>query len=389
MIIGETISHYRVLALLGAGGMGEVYKAEDTRLKRAVALKFLPLALVEDHDAKQRLLLEAQAASALDHPNICTIHEIDESADGRVFLAMAYYDGETLKQRIERGAAPIEEAIDIIVQVARGVAAAHDANIIHRDIKPANILLCSQGSGRGPVTGFGGAGAARVKLLDFGIAKLSGQTAVTRTGTTVGTVAYMSPEQIMGQGVDQRTDLWSLGIVMYELLAGRRPFSGENEIATIRAIADDRPRPLRQVRPEVPAALDAIVDKALQKDPNQRYASAHDFLHDVEALRTVTGADATAATVAGPSASRRLSRRTMALGSVALVVAVVVGGWFGYRATRARGASEIVPEIRALVQSEQYAAALRRLHAVPARLADDPGVTELKKTYFFPLTIRF
>jgi serine/threonine protein kinase len=146
MIIGETISHYRVLALLGAGGMGEVYKAEDTRLKRAVALKFLPLALVEDHDAKQRLLLEAQAASALDHPNICTIHEIDESADGRVFLAMAYYEGETLKQRIERGAVPIEEAIDIIVQVAHGVAAAHDATIIHRDIKPANILLCSPGS---------------------------------------------------------------------------------------------------------------------------------------------------------------------------------------------------------------------------------------------------
>jgi len=389
MIIGETISHYRIVSLLGAGGMGEVYKAEDTRLKRAVALKVLPLALVEDRDAKQRLLLEAQAASALDHPNICTIHEIDETAEGRVFLAMAYYGGETLKQRIERGPLGIEEAIDIIVQVARGVAAAHDAGIIHRDIKPANILLCSPGSARAPATGFGGgASAARVKLLDFGIAKLSGQTAMTRTGTTVGTVAYMSPEQIMGHGVDARTDLWSLGVVLYELLAGRRPFAADNEIAVIRAIADDQPRPLRQVRSDVPAAVEAIVDKALQKALPQRYASAHDFLHDVESLRVATPADATPATVTRSTETRVVGRRTIALASAVLLVVAAAAGWFGYRATRARTAREIVPEIRALVQNEQYAAALRRLHAVPARLAGDPSVIELKNTYFFPLTIR-
>src|SRR5678816_410725 len=148
MNLGEEISHYRVLSLLGAGGMGEVYKAEDTKLKRAVALKFLPLSLVQDRDAKERLVHEAQAASALDHPNICTIHEIDETPDGRVFLAMAYYEGETLSKRIARGAVPLPEALDIVIQLARAVATAHDAGIIHRDIKPANIFLCSRTSAR-------------------------------------------------------------------------------------------------------------------------------------------------------------------------------------------------------------------------------------------------
>jgi formylglycine-generating enzyme required for sulfatase activity/dienelactone hydrolase len=389
MIIGETISHYRVVSLLGAGGMGEVYKAEDIRLKRLVALKFLPLALVQDHDAKQRLVLEAQAASALDHPNICTIHGIDETPDGRVFLAMAYYDGETLKKRIERGAVPIDEAIDIIIQVARGVAAAHDAQIIHRDIKPANILICSRA---GSPAGLGhGSDAARVKLLDFGIAKLSGQTAMTRTGTTVGTVGYMSPEQIAGQGVDARTDVWSLGVVFYQLLSGRLPFAGENEIALIRSIADGQPRPLREVRPDVPPAIEAVIARALQKDLRERYASAREFLHDIEALREPTRSarvDATAATVARPIAPSGMSRRTIAAASAVLIVVAAAGGWFGYRTIRARNAAQIIPEIRGLVEKEQYAAALRRMHAVPSQLETDPRIVELRKRYFFPLTIR-
>jgi serine/threonine protein kinase len=197
MIIGKTISHYRVLSLLGAGGMGEVYKAEDTRLKRIVALKFLPLTAVQDPAAKERLLHEAQAASALDHPNICTIHEIDETEDGRVFIAMAFYEGETLRQKIASGALTIDVALDVVVQVARGVAAAHDAGIVHRDIKPANVMVTAKGE---------------VKLLDFGVAKLQGNTALTRTGTTLGTLAYMAPEQIMGREASGRSDVWSLGI---------------------------------------------------------------------------------------------------------------------------------------------------------------------------------
>ena len=202
-MIGETISHYRILELLGAGGMGVVYKAEDTRLKRLVALKFLPIELTKDLEAKERLMQEAQAASALDHPNICTIHEIDETPDGRLFLALAYYDGETLKQRVARGPLPIDQAVDIASQVARAVLAAHEAGIVHRDIKSANILVTRRGE---------------VKLLDFGLAKLAGQTALTRTGTTVGTVAYMSPEQINGDNATERSDVWALGVVLYEIL---------------------------------------------------------------------------------------------------------------------------------------------------------------------------
>src|SRR5215208_2786922 len=189
MKIGDHVSHYEILETLGAGGMGVVYKAHDTKLKRAVALKFLSLALVRDADAKERLVHEAQAASALDHPNICTIYEVDETDDGLLFVAMAYYEGETLKQRIARTPIAIDEAVDFITQIARAVAAAHHAGIIHRDIKPANIILNRRGE---------------LKLLDFGLAKLTGQTALTRTGATLGTIAYMAPERIGGGDADQR-----------------------------------------------------------------------------------------------------------------------------------------------------------------------------------------
>ncbi len=263
MKTGESVSHYRVVELLGAGGMGEVYKAEDTRLKRPVALKFLPLALTLDRDAKNRLVHEAQAASALDHPNICTVYEIDETDDGRMFLAMAYYEGDTLKQRIAQGPLGVDEALDIISKVGRAVAAAHEAGIVHRDIKPANIMLTRRGE---------------VKLLDFGVAKLAGQTELTRTGSTLGTLGYMAPEQITGAGFDARSDVWALGVVLYELLAGRLPFRGEHDVAVLRAIADTEPPPLDKVRNDVPPAVASIVTKALQKEPRNRYPSAAEFL---------------------------------------------------------------------------------------------------------------
>jgi Tol biopolymer transport system component len=313
MITGETISHYRVLGLLGAGGMGEVYKAEDTRLRRPVALKLLRLGLVQDPDAKARLVHEAQAASALDHPNICTIHEIDETPDGRMFVAMAFYEGETLKQRISAGPLPIDDATDIVVQVARAVAAAHDAGVIHRDIKPANIMLTRRGG---------------VKLLDFGVAKLAGQTALTQTGTTLGTVAYMAPEQFTGL-VDRQSDVWALGVILYECLAGRLPFAGQHELAIMRAIADDAPRPLREARPDVRPELESVITRALQKDRPARYASADDFIRDLQTLRagpaTATVASARAgASTAAPAASlqdrrRRVRRTVLTVCAVALL----------------------------------------------------------------------
>ena len=188
-MIGKTISHYKIIEKLGQGGMGVVYKAEDTKLKRTVALKFLPSELTRDADAKARFIREAQAASALQHHNICAIHEIDETPEGQLFISMDCYEGETLKEKIERGPLAVEEAIDLTIQVAEGLSEAHEAGIVHRDIKPGNILVTRKGV---------------VKILDFGLAKLAGQTKMTRTGTTMGTVSYMSPEQAKGADVDAR-----------------------------------------------------------------------------------------------------------------------------------------------------------------------------------------
>jgi serine/threonine protein kinase len=217
-MIGQTISHYKILEKLGEGGMGVVYKAEDTKLGRKVALKFLPPYLTRDSEAKTRFTQEAKAASALDHPNVCTIYEVGETGEGQLFIAMACYEGEILKERIARGPLPLEEAIDIAQQIGRGLTKAHAKEIVHRDIKPANIFVTDDGL---------------VKILDFGLAKLVGQTRLTRKGTTMGTVAYMSPEQAHSEEVDHRTDVWSLGVVLYEMVTGELPFRGEHEQATI------------------------------------------------------------------------------------------------------------------------------------------------------------
>jgi len=198
-MIGETISHYKILKKLGEGGMGVVYKAQDTKLDRFVALKFLSPFIGQNEEEKQRFIHEAEAASSLEHNNICNIHEIDETEDGQIFIAMAYYEGETLKKKIERGPLKVGDAIDIAMQVAEGLSKAHQADIVHRDIKPANILLEKSG---------------RVKIVDFGLAKLAGRTMLTKEGTTLGTVAYMSQEQAQGAVVDHRTDIWALGAVL-------------------------------------------------------------------------------------------------------------------------------------------------------------------------------
>ncbi|MFQ5628156.1 MAG: serine/threonine-protein kinase, partial [bacterium] len=223
-IINTTVSQYRILEKLGEGGMGVVYKAEDTRLKRTVVLKFLPPHLTGDPEAKARFITEAQAASALDHPNICTIFDIKEADDGQMYIIMAYYNGETLRERVARGrehgakdggssgGIEVAETIEIASQIAAGLARAHEAGITHRDIKPSNIMITRRGE---------------VKILDFGIARIAGQKAITKTGSTLGTVAYMSPEQVQARLTDHRTDIWSLGVVLYEMLTGEQPFKGE------------------------------------------------------------------------------------------------------------------------------------------------------------------
>ncbi len=272
-MIGKIISHYKILEKLGGGGMGVVYKAEDTKLKRTVALKFLPPSFSLDDDAKQRFIHEAQAVSSLDHNNICVVHEIDETDDGQIFISMNCYDGETLKKKIECGPLKIDEAIDIIIQNANGLQKAHEKGIVHRDIKPANIYITNDGI---------------VKILDFGLAKVTGQTKLTQMGSTAGTVAYMSPEQTRGEQVDHRTDIWSLGVVLYEMVAGERPFKGDYEQAVIYSILNEEPQEISSLRSDVPKGVVSVIGKALQKDCKYRYQTMKEFIADLKSGRAST-----------------------------------------------------------------------------------------------------
>ncbi len=265
-MIGKTISHYKIIEKLGGGGMGVVYKAEDTKLKRTVALKFLPPSFSLDDDAKKRFIHEAQAASALEHNNICTIHEIDETLDGQMFIVMSCYEGETLKQKIEKGLLKTDEAIDIAVQVSEGLTKAHEKNIIHRDIKPANIFITSDGV---------------VKILDFGLAKVKGQTQLTKLGSAAGTIDYMSPEQARGEIVDHRTDIWSIGILLYEMITGKAPFKGDYEQAITYSIINEEPEPITGLRTGVPMELENIVNKCLDKNQSNRYQHANELIVDL------------------------------------------------------------------------------------------------------------
>lgn len=270
-MIGKTIKHYKIREKLGEGGMGIVYRAEDTKLKRQVALKFLPAEYISDPQAKRRFLQEARAASTLDHPCICTIHEIDETSDNGIFIAMTYYEGRSLKDLIADGALNMERALEVIMQIAEGLAKAHEMKIVHRDIKPANILFTNEG---------------QVKIVDFGLAKFIGQAKLTKTGTAVGTTAYMSPEQARGEEVDYQTDIWSLGVILYEMLTGQLPFRGDYEQAIVYMILNEQPVNVRRIKPTIPPQLEKIIDKALAKEKENRYKHVNEFLMDLKPLRT-------------------------------------------------------------------------------------------------------
>jgi eukaryotic-like serine/threonine-protein kinase len=266
----QVVSHYEIMEPLGSGGMGVVCKARDLQLDRVVAVKFLSSNSKTSESHKKRFIQEAKAASSLDHPNICTIHEIGSTPDGQIFIAMAYYEGETLKERIERARLGPMESVDIAIQVAQGLAKAHAKGIFHRDIKPANLFITNDGI---------------VKILDFGLAKLSGASALTSSGALLGTLAYMSPEQIAGK-TDQRTDLWSLGVVLYEMLAGQHPFNAESEKTVIDRILHQQPRKITALRPDVPVAVENVIARALEKEPDRRYLRAEDLLDDLRRVRS-------------------------------------------------------------------------------------------------------
>ncbi len=266
---GSTLAgRYKIIEELGRGGMGVVYKAEDTKLKRTVALKFLPPELTHIPEVKERFRREAQAAAALDHPNICTVYEFDE-AEETTFISMAYIEGHSLKKKIESGPLDIDEAIKTAMQVAEGLQEAHKKGVVHRDIKSANIMVDERG---------------QANIMDFGLARMTGGTLLTQEGTAMGTIAYMSPEQARGEEVDFRTDIWSLGVVLYEIFSGQLPFKGERDQSVVYSILKEKPKPITDIKADIPVSIEQVVSKALEKKPDKRYQQVEELLDDLKSI---------------------------------------------------------------------------------------------------------
>ncbi|HUS84222.1 MAG TPA: protein kinase, partial [Anaerolineales bacterium] len=357
---------YRILEEIGHGGMGIVYRAEDVKLKRLVALKFLPPHLMDSPELKERFLVEAQAAAALNHPNICVIHEVGES-EGRSFIAMEYVEGETLRDRIKKKVLTTEDALSITSQVAAGLGEAHRKGIVHRDVKSANIMVTTKG---------------QAKVMDFGLAKLRGGSSLTKSQTTLGTVAYMSPEQAKGEEVDGRTDLWSLGVVLYEMLTGELPFKGDRDLSIIHSIVHEDPKPIKLRKPPVPLELQQVVSRALRKNRDSRYGSAEDILKDLKAYEEALRAEASGVFNLR-SLVKRLRRPAVAVPTaLAVVVIAAAASWFFKHQAKVRWArGEALPEIERMIADNDVWRNLvppyRLAEKAEAVLGNDPKLAEL------------
>ncbi len=314
-LIGQTVSHYKILEKLGEAGMGVVFKADDFTLTRTVALKFLPHGLEAQEPERARFLQEARAAAILNHPNICTIHEIAE-VEGQQFIVMEFVEGKTIRREIEDGKLKIEDCIRYGIQIGEALKEAHDKGIVHRDIKAENIMVNTRN---------------QVKVMDFGLAKLKGSLKLTKTSSTVGTLAYMAPEQIEGGEVDARSDIFSFGVLLYEMLTGHMPFRGEHEAAVMYSIVNEEPEPLQRYVPDAPPELLHLLSRALEKDPEDRYQAMHEMLIDLrrlrkESTRVVKPSDLRTEAAGAPSRMHpRWSKRkiAMVLGGAAVVVCAV------------------------------------------------------------------
>jgi TolB-like protein/Tfp pilus assembly protein PilF/predicted Ser/Thr protein kinase len=302
---GTAVSHYRIIDRIGSGGMGEVYLAEDTELGREVALKFLPPHLCQDEECRQRFKREAQAAAGLDHPNVAAIYEVGEHK-GRPFYAMQLVEGQSLREVVAGKELQIHKILEISIQVCEGLQAAHDKGIIHRDIKPSNILIDSHG---------------RARIVDFGLASVAGREHLTRSGSTLGTIGYMSPEQVQGGEVDHRSDLFSLGVVLYEMITGQNPFKRDSEAATLKAVSDDTPHPVARYRADVPDGLQTVIDKALEKSVDTRYQHADGLMSDL--MRVKRSLESEIFVVSPAPQARGPSRAKWIAGALVAIAAVV------------------------------------------------------------------
>jgi serine/threonine protein kinase len=371
---GQQLSHYTIVSKIGEGGMGAVYRAIDSRLNRTVAIKVLPPAAGADPDRQRRFVQEAQSASALNHPNIVHIYDIDTAGEV-TFIAMEFVDGRPLDALIDESPVPMPLALEYAIQAAGALAAAHQAGIIHRDVKPGNILVNRSG---------------QVKVLDFGLAKLMRSpasetfaptrigTPMTSAGVVVGTPAYMAPEQADGQLVDARADVFAFGAVLYELLSGRRPFQGSSPMSVMAAVLRDRPAPLSQVCPGIPSRLEAIVMRCLEKEPAKRYPSAVELRQALEEFRASLSTP-----VAVPT--RRIARPVIAGLVVVTVLAAGAATWLYLRASRVRWARQVaMPQIEALVAGNQPDAAYRLLSQVQQIIPDDPQLARLTNDVMDP-----
>jgi eukaryotic-like serine/threonine-protein kinase len=363
-MIGKIISHYKIIEELGRGGMGVVYKAEDTKLERRVALKFLPVQFSADEEEKKRFIHEAKAASALDHPNICSVHEIGETPEGQLFIAMGYYEGKPLKEKIKAGPLPVDEAIMIAIQIDEGLREAHRKGIVHRDLKPANIMVTEQGV---------------VKIVDFGLAKLKGLTRLTKSGTTLGTVAYMSPEQALGKEVDGRSDIWSLGVILYEMFTGKLPFPGEYDQAILYAVINEEPESISKLRSDVPEELRRIVRKALAKRPENRYKAADELLKELKQFHRSIVAPETVA-----FSFRRFFFRAKIMVPALLILCLLVPATVFYlkHQAKVRWAKDVaLPEIERLIEGNNVWRDLipvyRLAEKAEACIPHDPKLAEL------------
>ena len=326
---------YKIIKIIGRGGMGIVYKAEDLRLKRHVALKFLPPELMRDEEAKERFALEAQAAAALSHPNICTIHEIAEDK-GKPFIVMEFIDGQNLSESIKKDSLDLDVALDIAIQIAEGLDEANKKGIIHRDIKSANIMVNDQG---------------QTKIMDFGLAKVKGGTLLTREGTTLGTVAFMSPEQARGENVDHRTDIWSLGVILYQMFSGQLPFMGDREESVLYSVVHEEPKPLKEIMRDIPQEILQIINRALKKKLESRYASATEMLNDLKKYQDVLRAGELGA-LSLRAFLRRIRKPQIAIPTICGILAICfVSIWFFSRQAKINWAKqEALPEIGRLIE---------------------------------------